>query len=211
MTEQIEASLRRRGIEKVCHFTPCDRLPDIVRHGLLSLAERQRRGITEPDLEHFWGTPGKKEALADFVICSFMPPWGMIRSHEEEIAIITLDAGQVCCAPGVAFCPGNSAFNEYPADAIRTWTGGEKFDACFQNERTYQAGTSEIFVPGRVPLAAFRDIVFFDAGSRAYWGNKLSAVDTQEELPPNPVKLWDGGIQRFTFPGGWQPTRRVRS
>lgn len=211
MTAGVRLSLTRRRIGKVCHFTPCDRLPSILTHGLCSYRERQRLGIAEPEEEHYWGTHGKKEALADYVICSFMPPWGMIQAHREEIAIITLDAEMVCCGGQVAFCPGNSAFNAYPAEQIKTWTGLASFDACFPNEETYQAGSAEIFVPTRVPVKAFREILFPDLGARDYWAPILQTVQTDEELPPGPIKLIPGGIPGFRFPGGWTPEERVRA
>lgn len=157
----IEESLHRRDIKYVCHMTPCHRLPDIINAGgLLSLNARRSHGIQELDTPHYWGSPGKSEELADYVVCAFMPPWGMIKDHREELAIILLDAVTVCCKKDVVFCPTNSARNDFDADMIKTRSSIQYFDACFQNPTTYWAGDSEILVPRQIPLDYFRCLTF---------------------------------------------------
>ncbi len=214
---KIRESLRRRRVELVSHTTPCDRLPGIFRHGgLFSWNQRQLRGVPEPEAPHGWGTSGKKEALADHVICSFMPPWWMCRAHEEELAIVLLDAEVVCCQAGVAFCPHNSAYNLFPAEDIPGWLGIGYFDACFMNPDTYLAGDSEILVPGLVPLVDFRGIVFCDREAYEYWGNQINeayvAATPQAPLPAQGLQSYAGRTPdfRFRFPGDWSPTRRLR-
>src|SRR5690554_5816314 len=144
----IAESLQRRRVGYVCHMTPCDRLPSIIQSGgIFSRTRRAEHLIAEPNEPHYWGTPGKAEDLADYVVCGFMAPWWMCKGHTEELAIIVLDAKAVCCGEGVLFCPTNSARNDYAAGEIKKRSGIEFFDACFPNLDTYQAGDSEIFVP----------------------------------------------------------------
>ena len=186
----IEESLNRRNIQYVCHMTPCHRLPDIINEGgLLSLNERRNRGIKELDSPHYWGAVGKAEELADYVVCAFMPPWGMIQSHKEELAIILLDAVQVCCKKDVVFCPTNSARNNYTADRIKSRSGIQHFDACFQNPHTYWANDSEIFVPHQIPLDNFRYLTFCDEDAKLYWTSELSGFSLPTTIKDSEVSV----------------------
>lgn len=208
-------SLRRRRIARICHMTSCDRLPEIFAHGgLLSYRQRRERGIPESEHAHFWGSPGKKEQLEDYVISSFMPPWWMCRGHDEELAIVLLDAERHCTRTDARFCPVNSAKNDYSAADIHERGGLAAFDDCFESEVTYQAGNAEIFVSGVVPLTDFRAIIFPDEDARTYWIARINAteyaVDPEPELPDEPITTHLGGTQGFHFPGDYKPTRRVR-
>lgn len=216
MVHPIVQSLRRRGVRHVCHMTPCDRLPSIFQHrGLLSRWERQHCGIADPpdDAGHFWGSPDKQDALAGFVICSFMAPWWMCKKRDEELAIIVLDAEQICLTGGACFCPVNSAFNEYPAATIQTLTGIDAFDACFQNPDTYQAGSAEVFVPNLVPLSAFRGIVFCDVEAKSHWVPQLrEALGSlpDSSFPSQPIGVGERRWMGFSFPGNYAAARRIR-
>jgi hypothetical protein len=214
--DAISDSLQRRRITYVSHTTPCHRLPDIFRHAaLLSLTERTARVIAEPmDSDgHYWGSADKKEAFAGFIICSFMPPWWMCRSHDDELAIILLDSVTVCTMPGTCYCPINSAYSEYPADDIKQRSGIEAFDACFPNPDTFMAGNAEIIVPSAIPLKAFRGIVFCDKEAHDYWlpilGEILSSLSPGVK-PSQPIQVAARGLPGFRFPGDYAATRRVR-
>lgn len=216
MTDPISLSLRRRGITHVCHMTPCDRLPSIFRHAaLLSLTERRSRGLPDPpETEaHYWGSADKQEAFADYVLCSFLPPWWMCRRHDEELAIVVLDAVSVCTASGTRFCPINSAYSDHAADEVKQFGGVDAFDACFQNPNSYQAGDAEIFAVSQVPLVAFRGLVFCDNEARDYWlpliRAALSAVPDGTPAPPRIEVAVRSGL-RFRFPGDFSPKRRIR-
>src|SRR5262249_3874851 len=157
-------------IRLVCHMTSCHHLPEIFRRGgLLSYSRRQQAGVAEDEQPHYWGSADKKDALQDYVVCSFMPPWWMCKRRTEELAMILLDAESACCAQGACFVPTNSARNDYSAAQIVTRTGVVAIDECFQNPTTYQASESEIFVPFSVPLANFRTLVFCDEEAREHW------------------------------------------
>jgi len=215
---EIAASLGRRRIRWVCHVTPCHRLPSIFAHGgLLCYDERQARGIAEDEVPHYWGPAGRKEALGGYVICSFMPSWGLIQGHEDELAIVILDAVSVCCRPGVVFCPTNSARSMFTEEEILSMTGSGAFEACFPNPETYQAGDSEIFVPKIVPLTDFRGTVFWDEDYRAYWWGRMERAvgraNPRPTLPSQPIRVSTNGprgLWGFRFPGNWRPTRRHR-
>jgi hypothetical protein len=216
MVDPIATSLARRGIRYVSHTTPCDRLPGILgKGGLLSWRERQARGVPEAVTPHYWGAIGKKEALAGYVICSFMTPWGMCHRHDEELAIIVLDA-KVCLRPGVVFCPTNSARSAFSAAEILQRTGVEHFDACFQNPDTYQAYDSEIFVPGIVPLVDFRAIIFCDEEAAKHWVARINDAAAKAQpvpaLPADSITAYtQGSGLGFRFPGNWRAQRRIRS
>jgi hypothetical protein len=217
LSDAIQQSLRRRRIGYVCHMTPCDRLPSIFQQAaILSLRERDARGIPSPDGEgtHYWGSADKQEALADFVVCSFMPAWWMCRRHDEELAMVVLDAASVCTMDGACFCPGNSAYNDFPAEGILRASGIEAFDACFQNPETYQASDAEIFAPSAIPLSAFRGLVFCDLDARDHWLPRIrKALDRAPSGTPSPGKISVavGQWVHFRFPGDFSPTRRIRA
>jgi hypothetical protein len=197
-------------------MTPCDRLPDIFRYGgLLSLTERTARGIAEPAQPHYWGAVGKKKNLADYVISSFLPPWWMCQRHDEELAMILLDAESLCAHPEARFCPVNSAKSDYNSVAIRTRNGVAAFDDCFENETTYQARNAEVFMYGQILLADFRELIICDRQAADCWGPKINeAFRNANPKPPPPDKMSKtiiiGGTARHRFPGNYSPQRRLR-
>jgi len=197
-------------------MTSCNHLPEIFRlGGLLSFSQRQQSGVDEDEDPHYWGSADKKDALQDYVVCAFMPPWWMCRRRTEELAMIILDAESTCCKDGACFVPTNSARNQYSSAQIVTRTGVVAFDECFQNPTTYQAGESEIFIPDSVPLRDFRVIVFCDAQARDHWIPLINeaydqAPDPKPELPAQPITVAIRGSAGFYFPGDWAPTQRIR-
>jgi len=194
-------------------MTPCHRLPSILAHGaILSWSERQGRGIEEPEHEHYWGAEGRKEAFSDVVCCAFMAPWGMLKQHGEEFAIVILDAEGVCSLPGVLFCPTNSARSDYTVDEIRAMSEIEAFEACFPNPETYGAyKMAEIMVPSGVPLNHARGLIFCDNEARDYWVPALTQISIPADLRPSArLRVSVGQLDRFRFPGDYEVTLRVR-
>jgi hypothetical protein len=144
-----------------------------------------------------------------------MPSWGLMRGHEDDLAIIILDAFAICCRPGVVFCPTNSARSMYSEDEIVTMTGVDAFDACFQNPDTYVAGESEVLVPQIVPLTDFQGMVFWDEEARDHWREQivkvLEGVNPPPAFPAKPIQLspaGPAGMWGFRFPGQWRPARK---
>jgi hypothetical protein len=212
--QAIDASLRRRRVGHLCHITACRRLPSIFEHGgLLPYSERQRRGIPEDATPHYWGH-GKKDSLAEYVVCGFMLPWGMCKDKDEEMVVIVLDAVEVCTRDGVLFCGMNSARGEVEAETLLTQTGVEHLDNCFQNPDSWQAFHSEVFVPGVVPLTAFRQVRFCDQDAADYWTplirDAYEHAAVQAPLPEKRIERAVGSSRFVSFPPGWTPTRRIR-
>jgi hypothetical protein len=204
-------------VDHVCHVTPCDHLPSIFAHGgLLSFNERQARGIAEDTSPHYWGASGRKEALGAFVLCSFMPSWGIIQGHEDELAILIFDAEAVCCRPGALFCPTNSARSMYSLTEILAMRGVLSLDPCFPNPDTYQAGDSEILASGVVPLTDLKGLLFCDRDAYDFWIPQIEkALATAHPAPalPPPIPVGTDGAKGMLgcrFPGNWRPTRRQR-
>jgi hypothetical protein len=138
----------------------------------------------------------------------------MCRRRDEELAIVLLDAEEVCCRNGTVFCPTNSAYNEYPAQNIISREGIANFDACFGNPNTYQGGVSEIFMPDLVSTSGFRGLVFCDEQAHDYWLPRIQHASNTANPPPafpeHPIEVSVMGSGRFRFPGDWRPTTRVR-
>lgn len=214
MDGAIDNSLGRRGITYVCHMTSCLRLPSIFQHGaLFSTEQRRARGIPDSVDPHYWGSPDKEEAFSRVVVCSFLPAWWMCGRHDDELAILLIDAVSVCTTDGALFIPGNSAYNDFPAAEVLTWTGLDSLDACFANPDSYVAGFSEIFVPDTVPWTHFRGIVFPDAEARQYWIERLRTEWHEADRPPPPPErlfVATKSYRGFRFPPNYTPERRIR-
>jgi hypothetical protein len=187
-----------------------------VLGGLLSYNERRARGVAEDSSPHYWGQEGRKEALGEFALCSFMPSWGLIGGHEDELAILIFDAAATCCRPGTLFCPTNSARSLYSVAEILAMGGAASLDACFLNPDTYQAGDSEILVPRVVPLIDIKGLLFCDRNASDFWvpniNNALATANPTPSLPSRIPAEADGtrGMLGCRFPGNWKPIRRQR-
>lgn len=195
-------------------MTTCDRLVSILSQGaVLSLSERQRREVSESEYEHYWGAPGRKNELSDYVCCAFMPPWGMCKQHKEEFAILVLDAEPLCTRDGTLFCPINSAKSEYSVEEIRRMTEIEAFGACFPNALTNQAYPgAEILIQDAVPLYHVEALVFCDQEAHDYWMPKVRGTQVPDHVasrmrsPVVKVRSFPG----FRFPNDYVVERRVR-
>lgn len=208
----IRIHLWARNIKLVCHATPCQNLPSIFESGgIHPFAERQRRGIAEAPSPHNWGRL-KKVELAAYVICAFKAPRWMANAHDEDMAIILLDAGNVCARRGVCFCPINTASARVTAERIELMTGCEAMDRCLgPRGDVFMENGAEILVPGSVPTRDFRSILVFDEETRQRWQPALTAAIPQygEARPPRratTLKLRHS--RQFAFPKGYTARRR---
>lgn len=180
---------------------------------MLSLSERKRQEIAEPAHHHYWGAPTRKDELAEYVCCAFMPPWGMCQEHREEFALLVLEAEAVCTQEGTLFCPTNSAKSQYSVEDIRSMSKIEGLDACFPNSETYQAyPEAEVLVWGTVPLFRLLGIVFCDQVAHDYWMPRLREAEIPDTVrsrmrrPVIKVRQFDG----FRFPHNYVVEKRVR-
>ena len=207
----IRLALRRHGLRTVCHMTPCHKLPSIFLHrGILSYRERRRRGLQEEPDSHYWGAEGKKEALEDFVICAFQTPWGMLKDHVEEMALILLDAEAVCSIPGVCFSPVNTAENVLTPSEVKARMGADALEACFPKRNYPDAGTTEILIPEQIPIRMYYALAMCDDIARDYWVPKLVRL-TDDDRHAVAAHRPKPGLQRgFGFPPEWNPSRRIR-
>lgn len=166
--DRIRASVQRRGIAGIYHYTAITNLPSILREGgLLSRAEMDRRGIQY--VRHGWGRPGKEKELEDYVCCSFVPHWGMLRRETEPQAVLKLKPDLIW-RDGTLFCPGNSASNLYDLNSLRNLSTMEAFDAMFPNLHTgfpepYQC---EVMVRGYIPLDYLQSVHFRTTDDHTY-------------------------------------------
>ncbi|HEV3164122.1 MAG TPA: hypothetical protein VGZ22_08825 [Isosphaeraceae bacterium] len=203
----IRQTLREHGIELVCHMTPFHKLPSIFGRGaILSSAARRAARIADEPGGHYWGSADKKEALKDFVVCSVQPPWSMCRNHDEEMAMVLLNAAEVCSMAGACFCPGNTAYSAFTATDIRAMNGPAALEQCLD---PVAINFAEILVYERIPMDRYEVIAFCDDTARRYWSRRLRSV-TRPGLGrsegPDPVDDY----LRFRFPPDWKPTRRIR-
>lgn len=171
----LRASLRRRRLHRLFHFTPADHLRSIFRTGAL-FCRRELIARKIPFSGHGWGYLGKEQEFGDYVICGFCPHWGMIRREERPIAVMKVES-EILLVDGALICPGNSASNEYTLDNLRTNDPFELFDGLFPDPTgnwptNYQA---EVLIPNMIPLNCVKEVLaprddhrrFFLAEARA--------------------------------------------
>ena len=205
----ISEALLTNDVSYVCHLTPCEQLPSIFRHGgLLSLIERRRRGIAEPSAQHYWGDDAKREQLADFVVCSFRPSWGMVRRHTHDLAIVVLDAALVCCTPKTCFLTTNSARASVTAQWVRQQTGVYSLLGCLAGWPTDDA---EILVPSRVGVSSFRGLVFSYGALSRWWPlvrDEIARSTSNGALSPS-FKTFENRGLGMAFPLDFPPAEGI--
>jgi ssDNA thymidine ADP-ribosyltransferase, DarT len=186
---------------------------DSRQGAILSLSERRRRGIAEPANKHYWGAAGRKEEFSSYVCCGFLPPWGMLKQHGEEFAILALEAEAICTQNGTLFCPTNSAKLDYTVEEILGRSEIDAFDACFVNRETRQVyPQAEILVPRVVPLFHVHGIVFCDQEAHDHWMPKLRAVHIPDNVRSQMRRLTISVHQSddFRFPNNYAVQKRLR-
>jgi len=166
--QRIQASVQRREVKAIYHYTAITNLPSILREGgLLSRDQMNAKGILY--LGHGWGRPGKEQELEDYICCGFVPHWGMLRKEREPQAVLELTPDLIW-RHGTIFCPGNSASNEFNLEMLRDMNTVEAFDAMFDNPDTsfpipYQC---EVMVYRKIPLGHLRATHFQTTEDREY-------------------------------------------
>lgn len=151
----IEASVRRRGITQIFHFTPLSQVPRILAHGGIHPRNVLRaRGIVFNDDHRRWSAEARKsEELAQYVATGIARPWGMMQ-HEPNCVVFGLNA-QLLWRSGTSFLGGWSSRNEIAgiADVRARQTAGH-FDAMFDNPTSAFPAPlpGEVLLDGSVPL-----------------------------------------------------------
>jgi hypothetical protein len=157
--------VQKHGTVAIWHYTLCESLPSIIENdGIYARAELRRRCIAFRS-EHYYGAGRREAVLGEYVACAPLPPWGMMQSENEEIAVLRLDAS-VMAMPGTCFCPGWSPRGDFDPDEIVTWTGPERLEELYSGTGPAWVLPAEIFVPNAVPLELLDRIVFFDDRTR---------------------------------------------
>lgn len=167
--EQIREEAIRRGITRLCHFTPSVKMLHILVHGILPTSRLRRdfRDICDPTDE------ARLDGLPDHVSCSIEYPnsWYLSlvqgRNSKYDDWVVALIDPAVLWKKGTKFCPRNAA--AHGGKLI-----GEGYDAFMQlfrqevrgaRGRTYcrpvqmlpscpTDGQAEVLVPGGIPRSA---------------------------------------------------------
>lgn len=192
--------VRAHGTRSVWHYTLCGDLPSIIERGAVYCrAELNRRGIAYSSTHYYGATSRHEEILGEYVSCAPLPPWGMMKSETEEIALLQLHPA-VLAISGTCYCPGWSPWGQFDPDEIVTWTGPERLEELYAGPGPMMLNPCEFFVPAQVPLKAIQGIAFFDDAS-------LNAVRPrlEEAAAKNPtdhtINLW---VDPARFPRDWQ-------
>src|SRR6266498_2365154 len=143
--------LRAHGTRHVWHYCRSQALPSIVRHATIYCrSELIRRGIAF-EATHYYGSARHEEVLGEYVSGAPLPPWGMMQSEVEEIALVRLHPA-VMAISGTCFCPGWSPRGEFDPDEIVTWTGPERLEELYAGPGPMMITPCEFFVPQAIPV-----------------------------------------------------------
>ena len=200
MTEtihSIKTEVSRRGITRLCHFTPSRNLSHIVSHpiGLLSsrrLTQDEDTILNPTDTE-------RMDGCKDHVCCSIQYPnawyFQKARSHETLFRdwVVLLIKPNYLWMAGTKFCPRNSAaaFGRFIND------GAEAFETLFsetvKGQQYFSRGPhhpdflptdeqAEVLIPSHVDKRDLIAVVVFDAEQGKQ--EKLRLKILGEESPP---------------------------
>lgn len=186
------------------HLTEAANLPDIAASGgLLSLSERG---------EHRAGRWGRNADLgAEYVCTSLRPHWGILANHfaGHEAVIIVLDAGEVLELPGVRVCPHNSATPK-ARPHLEPAPPPSEISGALLTRWMHDKKTTEVLVPGVIPVGAFRFLVFSDAEARAAWLPATASALGRRTFAPGFKALVDGDLDGITLPSDQVVSTRTR-
>ncbi len=192
---------RRHGTHTLWHYTASANLPGIIEHeAIFSRAELERRGLAYSS-EHYYGDAEKERILSRYVSCATMPPWGMMQSEQEELAILGLEVN-VVTTPETCFCPGWSPWAVFRADGIVTWTEPQHAEKLYVGPSFQTVNGAEIFVPTQIPLTHVNEIVFFDDDSRDRAREAMIEVVRQRAIRLG--RRINLRVQPTRFPRTWQ-------
>lgn len=156
-------SVRRRGIQRVWHYTLLTALPAIeATGGLLSRLGLEEQGIKYKG--HSLGAPEKHQSFGEYTCCGLTRPWGMMRSETEPITVIGLRR-RLIWREGTVFIPlGWCSRGDVTYENTKENYTVEVFDSMFDNPTTNWATPHdvEIHVKGFIPVEEVKELYFVD-------------------------------------------------
>ncbi|HHB13029.1 MAG TPA: DUF4433 domain-containing protein [Chromatiales bacterium] len=201
MNERIMRMARKRGITRLCHFTPSRNLGHILTdpRGILAtkhLKSDDRAVLNPTDLQRLDGHPGH-------VCCSIQYPnaWYFRKARRDERLfldwVVLLIKPHYLWTAGTKFCP----FNAAGGYGRHLREGADAFDALFADSttdtqgRTYGRGPghpsylptneqAEVLVPDRI---AKEDLLGFAVADGAQAKRELAALRILDVPPP---QIW---------------------
>ena len=154
--QAIRASVQRRGIHEVYHYSPLSQMPGILAFGgIHSRVELRRRGIAFNDDPSRWSNdPVKAQDLASFVAVGVFRPYGMMK--RDPWCVVFGISTSVLFRPDTCFIGTWSSSGTIGGrNHVRTKRGIASFDAMFDNPYssfpTPQPG--EILIEGSINLS----------------------------------------------------------
>lgn len=151
----IEASVRRRGIREIYHFTRLEHVPSIFGNaGLHPRTELRARGVEFNDDPSRWSNDLRKaKELSGYLATSIARPWGMMRD-EPDCVVFSLNP-RLLWRDGSAFIGGWSSSNEIRGVAdLHSRERVEQFDAMFDNPNSGWPAPlpGEVLIRGSIAL-----------------------------------------------------------
>lgn len=219
----IRASAARRGITRLCHFTPSRNLGHIAEdlQGVLAtqhLADDEKAVLNQTDLSRLDGHP-------DHVCCSIQYPnawyFRTARSHERLFVdwVVLLIDSHYLWRTGTKFCPRNASARQGRLVA----EGAAAFEALFadvvEGVHTYRRGPShpaflptdeqaEVLIPDRVRQQDIVGIAVFDDAQARREKSRLVLLNRRP--PPMVVvpEFYDPGVLSRQLRAGRIPPER---
>lgn len=133
----IKASIRRRQLHEVYHYTPIAQVPGIMQHGgIHPRVVLREQGIPFNDDPARWSNiPEKAEALTGYVAVGVIRPWGMM-NKDPDCVVFGIKA-DVLLRAGTAFIGGWSSRDEIrDLRDVEAREGIAGFNAMFDNPST---------------------------------------------------------------------------
>jgi hypothetical protein len=200
----IREVLRRRGLDRVCHVTRAELLPQIATDdGLFSsYALSYLKGkniVTSSYLSR--DRAGWSKA---FIFYGFWAQWWFC-DRFDDLVILVIDAEAVCLQTGALFAPDQvSAPLMMSQQALPAAARADILESCFDGSEPRRF--AEI-ASGRVLLPSITEVVFPDAHARDLWWPRFEAAASKadSECRAAPVV---GSSGRFRFPDDYPSRRR---
>lgn len=159
----IRASVARRRIREIYHFTPFDQVPSILEHvGIHPRSVLRARGIPFNDDPLRWSNnPRKAEELIGYVSAGIARAWGMMQYHRDCV-VFGIGARQLW-REGTAFLGAWSSRGEISGvEDVRAREAARCFDEMFDNPNTAFPSPvpGEVLICGSVGLGEVTCVYF---------------------------------------------------